>query len=493
MFPVSDPDAKHWLADDENFIATLGDLDRGLAGGKARADETPAADDQEPASTTPPLAATSPETVADRRAARVITAARALNTPPDVVENAPTRHAPARHPDGNRSPLLAKFPRPPESDPHTPRRLLNLFPESALEPEQPLAVRSDSGPPVPPQERGDSREQVTGELLAAIRARSGVALLIAPSGWGKTTLCRALPRELDRRTVVSIVTNPPQSPDDLLRTILVDFGVMAPEDLTRAANVARPVLTGALDAFLHSLEQLHAGALLVIDDAHEVPVDVLVELGATLAPGRPGARVLQLVLAGERALKARLEHPDLRGFDAGIAHRFEIGEPVVSERATVADAPPVVPAADTPPPDEQEAMHPRSPSADAMHVVDLLRDPLAQPKPEPGSLESRVAKPAAILGLAPVDAEAEPSSDITDERPGAANTWLVVAAFALLALAGAGGALWVWRDAVSRTVRQWEHVPAPPTAPPLPVPASITPVAPPPPPVASTLPRSPAL
>src|SRR5476649_2605408 len=31
MSAVSDPHAKHWLADDPNFLASLGDLDRGLA------------------------------------------------------------------------------------------------------------------------------------------------------------------------------------------------------------------------------------------------------------------------------------------------------------------------------------------------------------------------------------------------------------------------------------------------------------------------------
>jgi len=37
---VSDPRAKHWLADDANFLATLGDLDRGL-GATSPGDDIP--------------------------------------------------------------------------------------------------------------------------------------------------------------------------------------------------------------------------------------------------------------------------------------------------------------------------------------------------------------------------------------------------------------------------------------------------------------------
>ena len=37
--------------------------------------------------------------------------------------------------------------------------------------------------------------------------------------------------------------------------------------------------------------------------------------------------------------------------------------------------------------------------------------------------------------------------------------------FALLTLAGAAGALWVYRDAVARTIQQWENVPLPPGGP----------------------------
>src|SRR5258705_293608 len=59
------------------------------------------------------------------------------------------------------------------------------------------------------------------------------------SGLGKTTLCRTAVRELDRRTVTSIVFDPFLSVDQLLTPLLADFGVISRDDLARAPDVAR--------------------------------------------------------------------------------------------------------------------------------------------------------------------------------------------------------------------------------------------------------------
>jgi hypothetical protein len=51
------------------------------------------------------------------------------------------------------------------------------------------------------------------------------------------------------------------------------------------------------------------------------------------------------------------------------------------------------------------------------------------------------------------------------EGPGLVGRLLIVTAFALLVLVGAAGALWASRDAVNRTILQWEQVPLPPGGP----------------------------
>ena len=60
-------------------------------------------------------------------------------------------------------------------------------------------------------------------------------------GTGKTTLCRALLEQIDRTTFTALVLNPFLSEEDLLKRILLDFGVVSREDLkTRAGSPASP-------------------------------------------------------------------------------------------------------------------------------------------------------------------------------------------------------------------------------------------------------------
>lgn len=477
MSPVSDPDAKRWLADDENFIATLGDLDRGLADSKDSGDPPANAKSPSAASSTGSAApAPSPDQTAPRSPE-----ARLDSEPP------PRRETTAR--SGAASPLSTAFLRPAAGDPNAPRRLLNLFPESALEPERPPDSSSGSGPSTTSEDRTAARARATLELLAAIRARGGPALLIAPAGWGKTTLCRTLPKELDRRTVVSLVSDPPQSLDDLIRRMLVDFGVMPP-DPGETANVARPVLINALNAFLQSLEQLNAGAVVVLDDAHHIPVEVFVDLAALLAPGTPGARVLQLVLAGEPPLAPLLKHPELRDFDARIGQRTQFGDPGAEPDERRRPEPAAVTR------EERPRLSPPAvgPANDDVDIADLFDESveLQTAKPLHGPAVTSAWRTSTAISDPPAfEPAADPAPD-SDDRPRGVRRLLIVAALALLVLAGAGGGLWVWRDAVARMIVQWESIPSAPAAPALLVPAPIAPV-PPPVGIASSLPKKPVI
>jgi hypothetical protein len=70
------------------------------------------------------------------------------------------------------------------------------------------------------------------ELLQyAIRRREGFVVVTGDIGTGKTTLCRALLEQIDRRTFTALVLNPFLSEDDLLKLILQDFGVVSRQDV----------------------------------------------------------------------------------------------------------------------------------------------------------------------------------------------------------------------------------------------------------------------
>ena len=65
------------------------------------------------------------------------------------------------------------------------------------------------------------------ELQAGIRRREGLIVLTGEIGTGKTTLCRSVLQHLDRRTFAAFVADPFVSREDLLKTLLVDFGVIS--------------------------------------------------------------------------------------------------------------------------------------------------------------------------------------------------------------------------------------------------------------------------
>ena len=71
------------------------------------------------------------------------------------------------------------------------------------------------------------------ELLNGIRRREGLITLTGEIGTGKTTLIRSVLQNLDRRTFTAFVPDPFVSREDLLKMLLVDFGVVSIADLKR--------------------------------------------------------------------------------------------------------------------------------------------------------------------------------------------------------------------------------------------------------------------
>src|SRR6476619_8387595 len=116
------------------------------------------------------------------------------------------------------------------------------------------------------------------ELLQyAVRRREGFVVITGDIGTGKTTLCRALLDQIDRKTFTALVLNPFLAEEDLLRLVLQEFGVVSRDEVRRGrlAGVSKQGLIEALNDFLLSLRALGAQALLIIDEAQNLPLHVL--------------------------------------------------------------------------------------------------------------------------------------------------------------------------------------------------------------------------
>ncbi len=78
------------------------------------------------------------------------------------------------------------------------------------------------------------------ELLQyAARRREGFVVITGDIGTGKTTLCRAMLDQLDRKTFSALILNPFLSEEDLLRLILQDFGIVSRDEMRRGRLAGR--------------------------------------------------------------------------------------------------------------------------------------------------------------------------------------------------------------------------------------------------------------
>ena len=182
-------------------------------------------------------------------------------------------------------------------------------------------------------------------LQYAIRRREGFVIVTGDIGTGKTTLCRALLEQIDRTTFTALVLNPFLTEEDLLKRILQDFGVMSRDDVRagRTANVTKQELIETLYDFLLSLIPINASAVLIIDEAQNLPLPVLEQIRILSNLETDKEKLLQIILVGQLNLQTLLRSPEMRQLDQRVSIRYELkpldGETVaayVAHRLTIA-------------------------------------------------------------------------------------------------------------------------------------------------------------
>src|SRR6266851_5503542 len=147
-------------------------------------------------------------------------------------------------------------------------------------------------------------------LGASIRRQEGILVLTGEVGTGKTTLCRAVFQSLDQKTFAAFVPDPFLSREDLLKTLLVDFGVVSVDEIRkgRLRGVSRTELSYPLYDFLASLQALRAFAVVMIDEAQNLTTELLEEV-RILSDLENRQKLLQILLVGQPELQLRLTTP----------------------------------------------------------------------------------------------------------------------------------------------------------------------------------------
>ncbi len=314
------------------------------------------------------------------------------------------------------------------------------------------------------------------QVLAAIRRRDGLVLLTGEFGAGKTLLCRTIAEQSDRRMLVATVLDGVPSIDRLLQTVLVEFGAASLTDFVRVPTATRQSLTATLSAFLISIDSLEATAVVVIDEAHHLPIEVLEGLPALSHAAGESARPLQIVLVGQPELAEILGRSELRLVSEEVGNRThlgllradEIGGYVAHRVEMARGVSNAIGDAALTRIHEISGGLPRT--VNLLCARALTRDGASGAAIDAATIDSVAAELELVAPVAPI-------------RRGRRVATITILLLALVA-AGAVAALWTYRDDIASAVVQWEQIPPPPAAPKYDVPDPPLPIALPEPPPA---------
>ena len=173
--------------------------------------------------------------------------------------------------------------------------------------------------------RSESHGDAFELLQYAIDRREGFLVITGDIGLGKTTLCRALLEQTDKKTLTALLLNPFLSEVDLLQCILQDLGVIS-RGLVRAGGwqPSKQELINTLNEFLLSLIPLGAHAVLIVDEAQNLPLPILEQIRILSNLETDKEKLLQIILVGQLNLLTLLQSPELRQLDQRVSIRYQL-------------------------------------------------------------------------------------------------------------------------------------------------------------------------
>ncbi len=158
------------------------------------------------------------------------------------------------------------------------------------------------------------------EALAILRygviARKGFLVLTGDVGTGKTTLLQVLVRSLDMKVNCCLLNNPTLSRDEFLSFLAHQF------KLPWEGNKALFLL--AFADYLKACHGRNERVLLVIDEAHMLPVELLEEVRLLSNQDVSGQDVFSIFLVGQSELNERMRDERLLPLRQRIGIRFHL-------------------------------------------------------------------------------------------------------------------------------------------------------------------------
>ena len=163
-------------------------------------------------------------------------------------------------------------------------------------------------------------------LYHGVRGHKGFVVLTGEVGTGKTLLLRCLLQLLNRSDDIACAYtfNSHLPPLEFLQQIASDFGL--PASGKNKSEVLSDLSNYVIDRGSRRLT-----TVLVVDEAHQLSVDILEEIRLMTNLETTQDKLLQVLLVGQPELDDKLDSADLRQLKQRIAHRCQLAPLDLSE------------------------------------------------------------------------------------------------------------------------------------------------------------------
>jgi general secretion pathway protein A len=163
----------------------------------------------------------------------------------------------------------------------------------------------------------DSHQTAIESLLYGIRQKEGFMVVTGDIGTGKTTICRALLEKLDKNVKTAVIFNSFLTEEELLESILLDFGFSS-KGRTKKERI------DALNKLLIYFLSHGKNAILVIDEGQNLSIPVLEQIRMLSNLETEKEKMLQIILLGQLELDQKLRSSPLRQLNQRIAIRHHL-------------------------------------------------------------------------------------------------------------------------------------------------------------------------
>ena len=164
---------------------------------------------------------------------------------------------------------------------------------------------------------GANRGEILDALIYSISEVEGIVKVSGEVGSGKTMLCRMLLEKLPAHIEAIYLANPSLSREEMLYAIADGLGLS-----TAGERVG--VIMSMIQNKLEEKAREGKRIVVLVDEAHAMPLDTLEELRLLYNLQVGNAKLLQIVLFGQPELNTKLDQPNMRQLKDRIVHHFHM-------------------------------------------------------------------------------------------------------------------------------------------------------------------------